>query len=200
MKLLIVGGSGTIGKKVTSYFSDTNEVITAGRTSGDVTVDISDSNSIKKMFEQTGKLDAIICIAGEAKWAVFNELSEENYYIGLKSKLMGQVNLVRIGQNYLHPNGSITLSTGILADDPVVGSTSAAMVNGALHSFIPAVVLEIKNGIRVNAVSLGMVEDSYERYAESFPGHYPIPMNKVVNAYSRSVNGRGNGEIIKIYS
>lgn len=200
MKLLIVGGSGTIGKKVTSYFSDTNEVITAGRTSGGVTVDISDSNSIKKMFEQTGKLDAIICIAGEAKWAVFNELSEENYYIGLKSKLMGQVNLVRIGQNYLHPNGSITLSTGILADDPVVGSTSAAMVNGALHSFIPAVVLEIKNGIRVNAVSLGMVEDSYERYAESFPGHHPIPMNKVVNAYSRSVNGRGNGEIIKIYS
>jgi len=200
MKLLIVGGSGTIGKKVTSYFSDTNEVITASRTSGDVTVDISDSNSIKKMFEQTGKLDAIICIAGEAKWADFNELSEEDYYIGLKSKLMGQVNLVRIGQNHLHPNGSITLSTGILADDPVVGSTSAAMVNGALHSFIPAVVLEIKNRIRVNAVSLGMVEDSYERYAESFPGHHPIPMNRVVNAYSRSVNGRGNGEIIKIYS
>ena len=200
MKLLIVGGSGTIGKKVTSYFSDINEVITASRTSGDVTVDISDSNSIKKMFEQTGKLDAIICIAGEAKWADFNELSEEDYYIGLKSKLMGQVNLVRIGQNYLHPNGSITLSTGILADDPVMGSTSAAMVNGALHSFISAVVLEIKNGIRVNAVSLGMVEDSYERYAESFPGHHPIPMNKVVNAYSRSVNGRGNGEIIKIYS
>lgn len=115
-------------------------------------------------------------------------------------KLMGQVNLIRIGQNHLHPNGSITLSTGILADDPVVGSTSAAMVNGALHSFIPTVVLEIKNGIRVNAVSLGMVEDSCERYAESFPGHHPIPMNKVVNAYSRSVNGRGNGEIIKIYS
>ena len=77
MKLLIVGGSGTIGKKVTSYFFDTNEVITAGRTSGDITVDISDSNSIKKMFEQTGKLDAIICIAGESKWADFHELSEE---------------------------------------------------------------------------------------------------------------------------
>ena len=200
MKLLIVGGSGTIGKKVTSYFSDTNEVITASRTSGGITVDISDSNSIKKMFEQTGKLDAIICIAGESKWADFHELSEEDYYIGLKSKLMGQVNLVRIGRNYLHPNGSITLSTGILADDPVVGATSAAMVNGALHSFISAVVLEIKNGIRVNAVSLGMVEDSYERYAEFFPGHHPIPMNRVVNAYSRSVNGKGNGEIIKIYS
>ena len=200
MKLLIVGGNGTIGKKVTRYFSDNNEVIIGGRTSGEVTVDISDSSSIKKMFEETGKVDAIICIAGEAKWADFNEISEEDFYIGLKSKLMGQVNLVRIGQNYLNLNGSITLSTGILADDPVVGSTSAAMVNGAIHSFIQAVVLEIENGIRVNAVSLGMVEDSYERYAEAMPGHNAIPMDRVVGAYVKSVNGRGNGQIIKIYN
>ena len=200
MKLLIVGGNGTIGKKVTSYFSDKNEVIVGGRTSGDVAVDISDSSSIKKMFEETGKVDAIICIAGEAKWADFNEISEEDFYIGLKSKLMGQVNLVRIGKNYLNPNGSITLSTGILADDPVVGSTSAAMVNGAIHSFIQAVVLEIENGIRVNAVSLGMVEDSYERYAEAMPGHNAISMDKVVSAYVKSVNGSGNGQIIKIYN
>jgi len=200
MKLLIVGGNGTIGKKVTSYFSKKNEVIIGGRTSGDVVVDISDSSSIKKMFEETGKVDAIICIAGEAKWADFNEISEEDFYIGLKSKLMGQVNLVRIGKNYLNPNGSITLSTGILADDPVVGSTSAAMVNGAIHSFIQAVVLEIENGIRVNAVSLGMVEDSYERYAEAMPGHNAISMDKVVSAYVKSVNGSGNGQIIKIYN
>ncbi len=200
MKLLIVGGNGTIGKKVTSYFSKKNEVIIGGRTSGDVTVDISDSSSIKKMFKETGKVDAIICIAGEAKWADFNEISEEDFYIGLKSKLMGQVNLVRIGKNYLNPNGSITLSTGILADDPVVGSTSAAMVNGAIHSFIQAVVLEIENGIRVNAVSLGMVEDSYERYAEAMPGHNAISMDKVVSAYVKSVNGSGNGQIIKIYN
>jgi len=200
MKLLIIGGNGTIGKKVTSYFSEKNEVIIGGRTSGDVTVDISDSSSIKKMFEETGKMDAIICIAGEAKWADFNEISEEDFYIGLKSKLMGQVNLVRIGQNYLNPNGSITLSTGILADDPVVGSTSAAMVNGAIHSFVPAVVLEIENGVRVNVVSLGMVEDSYERYAEAMPGHNAIPMDRVVSAYVKSVNGSGNGQIIKIYN
>ena len=151
------------------------------------------------MFEQTGKLDAIICIAGESKWADFHELSEEDYYIGLKSKLMGQVNVVRIGKNYLNPNGSITLSTGILADDPVVGAASAAMVNGGINSFVQAVALEIENGIRVNVVSLGMVEDSYERYAEFFPGHNAIPMDRVVNAYVRSVNGRGNGEIIRIY-
>jgi len=199
MKILIIGGNGTIGKRVVSHFQENNEIIIAGRTSGDVTVDIADSNSIKSMFDKTGKLDAIICIAGEAKWADFNQLSEEDYYIGLQSKLMGQVNLVRIGQNYLNPNGSVTLSTGILADDPVAQTTSAAMVNGGIHSFVKAVALEIENGVRVNVVSSGMVEDAYEKYKDAFPGHNPIPMEKVVRGYIRSVDGKGNGEIIKIY-
>lgn len=171
----------------------------AGRTSSDVLVDISDSNSIKLMFEKIGKLDAIICIAGEAKWANFNELSEDDYYIGLKSKLMGQVNLVRIGMHYLNPKGSITLSTGILADDPVIKTASASMVNGGIHSFVQAVALEIENGIRVNVVSSGMVEDAYEKYKDYFPGHNPIPMPKVINGYVRSVKGKGNGEIVRIY-
>ncbi|AEV32201.1 dehydrogenase of unknown specificity, short-chain alcohol dehydrogenase like protein [Owenweeksia hongkongensis DSM 17368] len=199
MRILIIGGKGTIGSVVTSHFEKTNDVLIAGRTSGDVTVDIADSKSIKAMFEKTGKLDAFICIAGEAKWGDFDDLTEEDYYVGLKSKLMGQVNLVRIGQNYLTANGSITLSTGILADDPVVKTTSAAMVNGAIHSFVKAVNLEIKNGIRVNVVSSGMVEAAYDKYKDYFPGHNPIPMTKVVNAYVRSVNGKGKGEIIRIY-
>jgi len=199
MRILIIGGLGTIGRRVTQYFKEKNEVVIAGRTAGDVKLDIADSKSIKQLFEELGKFDAIICIAGEAKWADFNELSEEDFYIGLKSKLMGQVNLVRIGKDYLNPKGSITLSTGILADDPVVKTTSAAMVNGGIHSFVQAVSLELEHGIRVNAVSLGVVEDAYEKYKDYFPGHNPIPTNKVVNAYVRSVEGRGNGEIIRIY-
>lgn len=200
MKILIIGGNGAIGKTVAAHFKENNEVVIAGRNSGDVTVDIADSDSINEMFKKTGKLDAIICIAGEAKWADFKDLTEEDYYIGLKSKLMGQVNLVRIGKDYLNSNGSITLSTGILADDPVVQTASAAMVNGGIHSFVQAAALELENGIRLNVVSSGMVEDAYEKYRDYFPGHNPIPMKKVINGYVRSVNGKGNGEVIRIYN
>jgi NAD(P)-dependent dehydrogenase (short-subunit alcohol dehydrogenase family) len=200
MKILIIGGNGTIGKKVTSRLSEKHQILTAGRSSGDLSVDISKSKSIKKMFEATGNLDAIACIAGEAKWDYFNNLTEDDYSIGLDSKLMGQVNLVRIGKEHLNHNGSITLTTGILADDPVVKTTSAAMVNGAIHSFVRAVALELENGIRINAVSSGMVEDAYETYKDYFPGHNPVPMGKVVNGYVRSIEGKGSGEIIKIYT
>ncbi len=199
MKILVIGGNGTIGKRVTAYLKENHEVIVAGRSKGDVILDISDSHSIKSALDAVGTLDGIVCIAGEAKWAAFDELSEEDYYIGLRSKLMGQVNVVRIGQNYLNPKGSITLSTGILADDPVVKTASAAMVNGGIHSFVQAVNLEMENDIRVNVVSLGMVEDAYEKYKSYFPGHSPIPTNKVINAYARSIEGSGRGEIIRIY-
>jgi len=199
MKILVVGGNGTIGKSIVTHFNEKNEVITAGRKNGDVRVDIADSASIKNMFEKVGNVDAIICAAGEAKWAVFQELSEEDFYVGLRSKLMGQVNLVRIGQKYLNKSGSITLTTEILADDPVPKTTSAAMVNGAIHSFVKAVVLDIENGIRINVVSSGMVEAAYEKYKDYFPGHNPIPMKKMINGYVRSVYGKGNGDIIKIY-
>ncbi|MGD8343672.1 MAG: short chain dehydrogenase [Desulfobacterales bacterium] len=199
MKLLIIGGNGTIGKKVSTHFSKKHEMIIAGRQSGDVSVDIADSKSIQAMFDTTGKVDAILCIAGEAKWAPFDSLTEEDFYIGLRSKLMGQVNLVRIGQNFLNPGGSFTLTTGILADYPVVMTTSAAMVNGAVHSFVKAAALELKNAHRINVVSSGLVEDAVEKYEAYFPGHNPIPMQKVINGYVKSVEGKGTGEIIRMY-
>jgi len=197
VRILIIGGNGTIGRTVTSRLEEKHEVIIAGRTSGDVTVDIADLESVRRMFDSVGKLDAVVCIAGEAKWDLFEKLNEEDFYIGIKSKLMGQVNLVKVGKKFINPGGSITLTTGILADDPVEMTTSAAMVNGAIHSFVKAVVLEL-DSVRVNAVSAGVVEDAYEKYKDYFPGHNPVPMNKVVNGYIKSVEGKINGQVIRV--
>lgn len=200
MKILIIGGKGTIGNKVSAHFAKQHEVVIAGRTSGEVTVDIADSASIEAMFKSVGKVDAIACIAGEAKWAAFDTMSEADFYIGLKSKLMGQVNLVRIGRKYLNAGGSFTLSTGILADHPVDMTASPAMVNGGIHSFVKAVSLELlTDGIRINVVSSGLVEDAIDKYEAYFPGHNPIPMKKVVNGYVKSIAGKGTGEIIRMY-
>jgi len=199
MKILIVGGNGTIGKKVSAHFLKKHEVIIVGRNSGDVKFDMADSQSVKEMFEKIGKVDAVVCTAGDAKWAEFDTLTEDDFYIGIKSKLMGQVNLVRIGKDYLNPGGSFTLSTGILADYPVRMTTSAAMVNGAIHSFVKAVCLELGDGIRINVVSSGLVEDAVDHYQAYFPGHNPIPMTKVVNGFVKGVEGAATGEIIRMY-
>ncbi len=199
MRILIIGGHGTIGRRVAAHFSKNHEVIIAGRNTGDVQVDLTDSASIEAMFKQTPNLDAVICAAGEAKWAAFADLSEDDYYIGFKSKLMGQVNLVRIGQHYVNQGASFTLSTGILADDPVRLTASAAMVNGAIHSFVKAAALELPKSLRLNVVSSGLVKDAVDKYQDYFAGHNPIPMPKVVNGFVRSVMGAKTGDVIRIY-
>jgi NAD(P)-dependent dehydrogenase (short-subunit alcohol dehydrogenase family) len=199
MRILIIGGHGTIGAPVAKHLSKKNEVLIAGRSKGDFQVDIADEQSIKDMYAEVGMFDAVVCIAGEAKWAPFSELSGEDFDIGLRSKLMGQVNLVRLGVAHLNPGGSFTLSTGILAEDPVPMTTSAAMVNGGIHSFVLAVNLELIDDKRINVVALGLVADAVDKYQDYFPGHNPVPMTKVINAYVKSVEGKGSGDIIRVY-
>ncbi len=197
MKILVIGGSGTIGKKVVEYLKQKHEVLIGGRNSGDVKIDLEDIHSIEKALSSISELDAIVNISGEAKWDKFDSLTEDDFYIGIKSKLMGQVNLVRIGKKFLNKGGSFTLTTGVLADDPVDMTTSAAMVNGAINSFVKAVALELENH-RINVVSAGLVEDAFEKYKDYFPGHDPVPMQKVINGYVKSIEGKINGEIIKV--
>lgn len=196
-RVLVIGGAGTIGKPVVRKLREKHQVIVAGRKSGEEMVDISQPDSIRDLFERLEVVDAVVNVSGEAKWDRFDNLSEEDFYIGIRSKLMGQVNLVKIGSEYVRDGGSITLTTGILADDPVEMTTSAAMVNGAIHSFVKAVVLDMDK-VRVNAVSAGLVADAYEKYKDYFPGHDPVPMDKVVNGYIKCVDGKINGQIVRV--
>jgi NAD(P)-dependent dehydrogenase (short-subunit alcohol dehydrogenase family) len=199
MKILLIGASGTIGKRIEAEVSIKHEVVKAGRSGADVEVDMTDAASIEAMYKSVSGLDAVICAAGPAAFGPFSEITEDDFYIGIRGKMMGQVNLVRIGQKYINFNGSFTLTTGILADDPIVGSTAVSLVNGAVNSFAIAAAQELTRGIRVNVVCPTVVEDSAEMYADYFQGFDPASMQRVVNGYIRSVEGKINGRIIRIY-
>src|SRR5437763_16971434 len=160
MRILLVGASGTIGKRIHDTLSKKHEIVKASRTAGDVSVDITSAESIEAMYKSVPNLDAVICAAGPAKFGPLGELTEEDFYVGIRGKMMGQINLVRIGQHYLKSQGSFTLTTGILADDPIVGSAGLALVNGAINSFVIAAAQELPNGMRINSVCPTVVEDS----------------------------------------
>lgn len=199
MKILVIGANGTIGKVICKELEKRHEIVKSSRSGGDVMVDISSEASIKQMYNNVSGLDAIVCAAGEAKWGDFKSLSEEDYYVSIKSKLMGQINLVRIGQHKLNKGGSFTLTTGILAEDPVKGSAGPSMVNGGIHSFVLSAAQELDNDLRINVVAAGVVQDAYEKYESYFPGHLPVSMDRVAKAYSKSVEGQISGKIIRAY-
>ncbi len=199
MRILIIGATGTLGKFLLRKFAPDHEVIGASRKDPRFPVDIAEPESIQTLLESTGKLDAIINCAGEAKWNSLEKLSYQDFQFGFKSKLMGQVNLVLAAKDFLSPEVSITLTSGILADRPVPGSSIASMVNGALHSFVLAASNELPDGVRLNVVCPGLVEDSVEKYAGLFPGHVPISMNALFEAYDSVLKGSQKGEVIRVY-
>jgi NAD(P)-dependent dehydrogenase (short-subunit alcohol dehydrogenase family) len=198
MKILIIGSSGLIGKAIHDILCVEHLVFGAHRSSVEYPVDITNAGSMKSLLESLPKLDAIVNAAGSAPFKDFNLLTENDYYRGIKDKMMGQVNLVQVAKDYLTPNGSITLTTGILADYPESGSTVLALVNGALHSFILAAAPVIKNGIRLNAVSPGAVEGTIG-LSELFAKHSAVSFKVIINAYKASIFGTKTGHIFKVY-
>ncbi|WP_369803592.1 short chain dehydrogenase [Mucilaginibacter sp. MD40] len=197
MKIIVIGASGTIGKYVVNVLADGNEIIRVGSKSGDYQVNIADAASIKNLFEQVGPFDALVSTTGDAYFGPLKDMTEANMRVGIDSKLMGQVNLVLIGQHYINPKGSFTLTSGSLADDPVPMAAAAATANGALDSFARGAAIELENGVRINTVAPGVVEES-PAYFPYFKGHIPVTMHRVAQAYVKSVLGGQTGQVYKV--
>lgn len=198
MRILIVGGSGTVGKAAATELGRRHEIVRAGRTSGDLTVDVMDEASVKAMYAKLGKVDAIVTCVGHVHFGPVATMTPEQFRKGLNDKLMGQVNLVLLGMDNVNDNGSFTLTSGILDRDPVRQGANAAAVNGAIGAFVKGAAIEMPRGIRINAVSPGLLEDSAVKYDGFFPGHEPVSAARVGLAYAKSVDGALTGQVICI--
>jgi NAD(P)-dependent dehydrogenase (short-subunit alcohol dehydrogenase family) len=196
MKILLVGAHGTIGKAVAAELGARHDIIAASR-SGEHRVDISDPASIKALFEATGTVDAVACAAGNVHFGPLEQMTPELMGVGLRDKLMGQVNLVLIGREYVKPGGSFTLVGGVLSEDPVRYGSAASLVNGAIESFVRAAAIELP-GLRINAISPGVLEESMAAYGPYFPGAEAVPGRRVALAYAKSVEGAQTGQVYRV--
>jgi NAD(P)-dependent dehydrogenase (short-subunit alcohol dehydrogenase family) len=197
MKILIVGASGTIGKAVAAELSARHEIIGAGRSSGDYRVDIADLASVRRMYDQIGKVGAVACAAGNVHFGPLESITPQEWEIGLRDKLMGQVNLVLAGREHVEPGGSFTLISGILSHDPIRFGAAASMVNGAIESFVRAAAIELHEQ-RINAVSPTVLEESMELFGAYFHGFEPVAARRVALAYSKSIEGAQTGQVYRI--
>lgn len=198
MKIIMVGASGTMGVYLSKAFENEHEIIKAGSKSGDVLVDITSSESIENMFRQVGPFDALISTAGPTHVGPWKTLTNETFRKGVEGKMMGQINLVLIGQHYINPKGSFTLISGALTYDPQLNFANASAVNGAVEGFVRAAAIELGNGIRINAVSPTVIEDS-PHYFPYFPGEVPVSMKQLEYGFRKSVFGASTGQVIKPY-
>lgn len=194
MRILLIGASGTIGSAVAAALGSRHEVIFASRVNSPLRVDIAEVAFIRALYAQTGKVDAIICAAGQARFKPLGDLADDDFRFSLDNKLMGQVNVIRYGLDFVADGGSITVTSGILAWKPCPGSGVISMVNAGLEGFVRAAALEAPRGIRINAVSPPWVTETLQ--ARGMPLAGGLPAATVAGAYVRSVEGMETGQVI----
>ncbi|REH77209.1 short chain dehydrogenase [Staphylococcus felis] len=200
MKIVIIGATGTIGRKVTEKIeSNGHETIKIGSKTGDYQLDITSPKEIEEMYKNIPNIDAIVSVTGGATFKALDEMSIEENQVAVQSKLLGQINLVLIGQHYLNKNGSFTLTSGIMMDDPIKMGSSAAMANGGIVGFVTSAAIELQNGLRINNVSPNVVEEALGKYGAFFKGFTAVPVDTVANAFVKSVEGAQTGQTYKVY-
>lgn len=194
MRIIVIGGTGTIGSAIVAALSPRHDVVAVGHRAGAICVDLASPDSIARMFQAVGTFDALVSAAGRAVFNSLDTLTDADYQVGLSNKLMGQVNLVRIGRPFANDGGSFTLTSGVLSREPMKGSAAISMVNAGLEGFARAAALELPRGIRINVVSPPWVTETLiARKMDPAPG---LPAAVVAQAYVASVEGAATGQTI----
>ncbi|ATQ35521.1 short chain dehydrogenase [Mesoplasma entomophilum] len=202
MKILVLGGCGTLGSAIVSQLKEKDssyEIITAGRKTGDVHVDMTSEESIEAMFAKIGNVDHIVNAAGSAEMKPMEDLTQDDIKFSINSKLLGQVNMVLIGSKYLNVKGSISLIAGVIKDELIKMGTMYALTNGAIAAFAKAAAFDTKKDIRINCISPSVLDESMVEYAEYFKGVKSVPASKAAKAFIDVIESDVNGQEIKVY-
>ena len=199
MKVIVIGATGAVGKAVVAELGQRHEVVTVGARGGQLQVDFADIASVRSLFAKVGKVDAVVVAAGSLHFAPLASFTPEQFYVGLNSKLMGQVNVALVAQEYLNDGGSITLTSGIVAEQPIRNGASASMVNSAVEGFVRGAAIELPRGLRINVVSPTVLQESMDSYGPFFIGFEPIAASRAALSYARSVDGAQTGQVYKAW-
>ena len=197
MRVLVVGASGRLGSAVVAALADRHEVVAASR-SGEHHVDLTDPASIAGLYSAVGPVDAVACAAGKTPYGSLAELSSDQWLAGVRDKLLGQVELVRLGMDHVADGGSFTLVSGILSEQPVPTSPIASTVDGAVDAFVRSAAIELPRGLRINTVSATVFEEAWDAYGSMFPGATPIPVADAAAAYVESIEGSATGQVLRV--
>ena len=195
-KIIVVGATGRLGRVVVNGLKD-YEVIRAGRSGPDLKIDALDFESVSDLFASVGIFDGLISCIGGTPFKTFEELTMEDFALGLSKKCFSQLNLAKAAIPFLSDNGSITLTSGIIGDEPILAGSCAAAANGALNMSVSTLAAEFAGRLRINVVSPSIIENSVEDYGMLFDGFEPTSEKRIIEAYRRTISAPISGRVLR---
>jgi len=197
-KIIVVGATGKLGKVVTAGLEKDYEIVRAGRNGTDLKIDAFDFDAAAAAIKSVGPIDGLISCIGGTPFKPFEELSMDDFAAGLKTKCFSQLNLAKAAIPQLSKNGSITLTSGIIGDEPLIAGSCAAAANGALNMSVSSLAAEYAGQFRINIVSPSIIENSVDYYGMLFDGYEATTDESIIHAYRRTISAPISGRVLRL--
>jgi len=195
MKIAVFGASGKIGSQVVAQLSEKgHELIQIGSRSGDFTADYTNAESVESLLKQISPLDAIVVtVGGDSAFKPYQTLTDDDFRFGADRKLVAQFRLVRLADQYLRDNGSITLTSGFLSHYPNTHSIATGPFNAAIDAFVRQTAPLLTRGLRINVVSPAPVVEP-SRIGEGL-----VSAEQVARYYVDSIESNTTGNVYRAW-
>ena len=160
MKVLLIGASGMLGRPTkAALLKAGHEVISVGRSSGDINADVYDVESIKNMYKAAGKVDVVINMGGEQPWNKLEDTTDKDVEV-VRDALVGTIQLVRYGVDYVNDNGLFILTSGDIDVNPLpIFSITAGMIP-FVDTLARSSSRSMPRGIRINSIRVPLLAES----------------------------------------
>lgn len=196
MKVVVIGATGMIGKAVTTLLTHKGHEVVQTSRNTTPSLKLDDPASIEAFYKTLGEVDAVICAApqGGGGMGPLTGFSDEIVDLYTKSKLLGQVNLVRKGLSNIRPGGVFILTGGMSGFIALPKSSISGMLNIALDKFVSRVAPELQDGRRIVIVHPAAVREWAIKLGMD-GSRFPNAAT-VAETYLKALEGTNTGEPI----
>jgi 3-oxoacyl-[acyl-carrier protein] reductase len=183
---VVVGGASGIGRAVAhALAADDCRVTVADRNTdgaravatelGDphtaATVDVTDEDTVRALFEQADALDVVVNTAGYSGVGLITDLAVEDFRSVVDVCLTGAFLVIKHGAPRLRDGGALVSISSLNGRQPAAAMSAYCAAKAGLSMLTEVAALELApRGIRVNAVAPGFVHTPLTEPATQIPG------------------------------
>ena len=183
---VVVGGASGIGRAVAhALAADNCRVTVADRNTegaravatelGDphtaATVDVTDEDTVRAVFEQADALDVVVNTAGYSGVGLITDLAVEDFRSVVDVCLTGAFLVIKHGAPRLRDGGALVSISSLNGRQPAAAMSAYCAAKAGLSMLTEVAALELApRGIRVNAVAPGFVHTPLTEPATQIPG------------------------------
>ena len=135
----------------------------------------------------------MVSVGGDSAFKPYQSLTDDDFRFGAERKLVAQFRVVRLAEQYLNDNGSITLTSGLLSHYANPHSIATGPFNVAIDVFVQPTAPLSTRGLRINTVSPAPVVEA-ARVGEGL-----VSAEQVGRYYVESIESKTTGNVYRTW-